>query len=122
MNALRRLWRDQRGVVVAFVLAALLATFLGGRMVVRTIYWMDPAHHRQAPEGWMTPRYIARSWHLPVTEVETILGIVDGSALASKGPPTLERIAKALDVPLPDLIARLQTGLPKVAPPPESPP
>ncbi|MBZ4021605.1 hypothetical protein CKO11_03920 [Rhodobacter sp. TJ_12] len=115
MNALRRLWREQRLALIGFVLAAVLAAFFGGRIVVRTIYWADPGHHRQAPEGWMTPGYIARSWHLKIDEVDAILGIENGPALVGHGPPTLERIARALDVPLPDLIGRLEAVLPNVA-------
>ncbi|PTV94794.1 hypothetical protein C8J27_10662 [Rhodobacter aestuarii] len=112
MNALRRLWREQRGALIAFVLAALLAAFFGGRIVVRTLYWANPEHQHQAPEGWMTPGYIARSWHLPVEQVDGVLGIENGPELVGKGPPTLDRIARKINVPLPDLIARLETGLP----------
>lgn len=108
----RRLWREQRAVLVAFLVALALAGFFGGRIVVRTIYWANPAHRMQAPEGWMTPGYIARSWHLPVEEVDAILGIENGPELVGKGPPTLERIARVLDVPVQDLIGRLEAGLP----------
>ncbi|SOB98981.1 hypothetical protein [Rhodobacter maris] len=117
MNALRRLWREQRGPLIAFLLAASLAAFFGGRIVLRTIYWANPEHHRQAPEGWMTPGYIARSWRLKVEEVDAVLGIENGPELVGSGPPTLERIARALDVPLEDLIDRLAVGLPNITHP-----
>jgi hypothetical protein len=130
MNALRRLWGEQRLALVAFLLALSLAGFFGGRMVTRALYWADPAHHRQTPEGWMTPGYIARSWHLEPAQVDAILGVDDSRALAGGARPTLATLAKALDVPLSDLIARLDAVLPKAAgaappelgPPPSGPP
>jgi len=112
MTALRRLWAEQRGALIAFLVALSLAGFFGGRMISRALFWADPAHHQQVPEGWMTPRYVAKSWHVPVEVVDAILGIEDARTLVKDGPPTLEAIARALDVPLPDLIAHLQTGLP----------
>lgn len=117
MNAFGRLWREQRGVFIAFLLAASLALFFGGRIVVRTLYWANPAHAHQPPEGWMTPGYIARSWHLKIEEVDAIIGIENGPALVGVGPPTLERIATALGVPVEDLIGRLAAVLPELAPP-----
>lgn len=117
MKALRRLWREQRGPLIAFVLAAGLCAFFGGRIVIRTIYWANPEHHRQAPEGWMTPGYIARSWRLRIEDVDAVLGIENGPELVGEGPPTLERIARRLDVPLADLIDRLEMVLPDIAKP-----
>ncbi|MFD2175359.1 hypothetical protein [Rhodobacter lacus] len=117
MKALRRLWREQRLPLIGFVLAATLAAFFGGRIIVRTIYWANPEHHRQMPEGWMTPGYIARSWRLKIEDVDAVLGIENGPELVGSGPPTLERIARALDVPLSDLIDRLEVVLPDLAQP-----
>ncbi|MDF2142789.1 hypothetical protein [Paenirhodobacter sp. CAU 1674] len=115
MSVLARLWREQRGVLIAFVLALGLALFFGGRMVSRALYWADPAHRQQAPEPWMSPGYIARSWHLRIEDIDAVLGVTDGRALVGKGPPTLERIAAALGVPVVDLIERLNAALPALA-------
>lgn len=109
---LKRLWREQRVVFIAFLLAVGLTLFFGGRMVIRGLYWADPEHRHQAPEPWMTPGYLARSWHLPVEEVDAILGVGDDRALVGSRRPTLEAIAQALGVPVADLIARLTTELP----------
>lgn len=116
MRALRRLWAEQRLALVAFLVALSLAGFFGGRMISRALYWADPAHHRQAPEGWMTPGYIARSWHIEVQAVDALLGIEDARKLVEDDRPTLEAIAEKLGVPVADLIARLEAGLPDTPP------
>lgn len=116
MTALRRLWAEQRLALVAFLVALSLAGFFGGRMISRAIFWSDPAHHQQAPEGWMTPGYIARSWHVEVQAVDALLGIEDGRKLVGDQRPTLDAIAQKLGVPVADLIAKLETGLPQAAP------
>lgn len=84
-------------------------------MVARALYWADPAHHRQIPEPWMTPGYIARSWHLPPETVDAAIGVTDSRTLFDKGPPTLERIAAQEGVPVGDLIGRLEAVLPEIA-------
>lgn len=115
MNTLRRLWAEQRLVLIAFVIAVGLAAFFGGRIVVRAVYWANPAHHRQLPEPWMTPGYIARSWHLRPEEIDRTLGEGVGPGFIPDGPPTLERIAAKLGVPVGELTARLTTALPALA-------
>ncbi|OWY15271.1 hypothetical protein DEM26_06630 [Thioclava sp. NG1] len=113
MNRLRYLWGHHKIASLGFILAVALSLFFGARFVSRAIYWSDPAHLHQSPEAWMTPGYIARSWHLKIEEVDAILGIEDGHALVGDGRPTLERIAKAKGEPLQDLMRKLSLGLPK---------
>lgn len=115
MRVIRRLWREQRLVFIAFLVATTLALAFAGRGISRAIFWANPAHLQQVPEAWMTPGYIARSWHLEVEQVDAILGIENGPALVGKGPPTLERIAEVTGEPVVALLARLSAGLPKVA-------
>lgn len=122
MKALQRLWAEQRWPLVAFLLALSLSGFFGGRMVTRALFWADPAHRQQAPEGWMTPGYLARSWHVSIDEIEAILGIEDGRKLVGDSKPTLENIAKALNLPLADLTGRLQAQLPALAKPEDAAP
>lgn len=59
------LWHNNRFALIAFVLAVVVLGMFTVRTVVATIYWMDPAHRDQALAGWMTPRYVARSYGLP---------------------------------------------------------
>lgn len=117
MSRLRRLWHEQRLALIAFAVAVGLTLFFGGRMVARAIYWADPEHRQQHPEAWMTPGYIARSWHLHVEQIDAALGISNGPELVGSGPPTLERIAEVLNVPVSELINKLDTALPQLAAP-----
>lgn len=124
-----RLWRENRWAVMGFVIALTLSGFFGGRLALRAVYWSDPAHFRQTPEGWMTPGYLERSWHLPPRSL--------GRALRDPGDGkprpghTLAEIAAARDIPLEDLLARVSDALaaeaaraprPGAPPPPDAPP
>ncbi|WP_088625401.1 hypothetical protein [Oceanicola sp. 22II-s10i] len=79
--------------------------------VVRTlffvVYWSDPAHRNQAPEVWMTPRYIAHSWQIPPEALAEALQIPDP-------PPrhaTLAEIARLRGMTTEALIAELTVFL-----------
>ncbi|MBC7147258.1 MAG: hypothetical protein H5U24_17935 [Thioclava marina] len=113
MSKLRYLWAHHKPASIGFILAVTLALFFGGKFVTRAVYWSDPAHRHQSPEPWMTPGYIAKSWHLQIEEVDAILGIENGPALVGYGRPTLDRIAKATGQPVGDLLHKLSLGLPK---------
>lgn len=75
---MRRVIRQHPVLFAAFVLAAALTLFFATRMVVATIYWSDPAHRDQAIAGWMTPRYVSRSWRVPPEAILPALGAMDG--------------------------------------------
>ncbi|WP_417807012.1 hypothetical protein [Thioclava sp.] len=123
MNTLRYLWAHNRIASIGFAVALIAALFFSVTFVRRAIYWSDPAHHRQIPEPWMTPGYIAQSWHLPIPEVEAILRIENPRAIVGSGRPTLDRIAKATDQSVETLLDRLAAGLPDaVAEQPPGPP
>lgn len=93
---LRFLWHHHRLPFLAFLAAALFTAFFVGRMAVFTLYWSDPAHRNQPPEGWMTPRYIAFSWGLEPSDVSGALGVT-----STFGPrPSLQQIANARGVPV----------------------
>lgn len=131
MSLLRRLWREQRVALIAFVVALGLTGLFGGRMIVRAVYWTNPAHHKQDPEPWMTPAYLARSWHLPNGAVDAAVGF-DPTTYSGKRRPTLSRIARERGVSVDLLIADLRAALPRLrelpagvdpgAPPPSGPP
>ncbi|AOZ69628.1 hypothetical protein LPB142_10120 [Rhodobacter xanthinilyticus] len=115
MNVLRRLWREQRLAMIGFGLALGLMVFFGARTVSRALYWADPAHLRQTPEPWMTPGYIARSWHLPNGALVDLLG----APQEGKGRQRLADIARARGIPVEVLIDELTRALPQIAPLPE---
>lgn len=99
-------------LALAFTLALGATIFFGARMVLKTLYWMDPAHQAQALEPWMTPRYIAHGWQVDARALARALG-------ASPDPderPTLETIAERRGVPLEQVIAEAQAFLATHAP------
>jgi len=94
--------------VIGFVLALVAVSFFAVRFVVSAIYWADPAHRAQSPEGWMTPGYIARSWHLDREAVAAALAL----DIKQERGLTLAELARARGVPLHDLLAELAAALP----------
>lgn len=114
MKTIRHLWREQRFVFIAFLVASTLALGFAARGISRAIYWANPAHHQQMPEAWMTPGYIARSWHVKLEDIDAALGISNGPELVGNRRPTLEAIATALGQPVAALIDRLATALPEI--------
>ncbi len=103
MKRLAAAWRRHPLLTTGFVLATLFTIMFAIRSVMFMIYWSDPAHRDQALEGWMTPRYIARSWHLPDDVVLKALGL----EAMPRRRMTLDRIARQTHVPLSDLEARI---------------
>ncbi|GAB4386896.1 hypothetical protein [Albidovulum sp.] len=107
MNALGRLWREHRLALLAFAAAALVTLFFLGRLIAFTIYWSDPAHRRSAPEGWMTPGYVARSWQIPREDLVRALGL----APRPDRPATLAEIARSRGVPPAAFLAEVAATL-----------
>lgn len=96
-------WLLVAGLVLALVLAGAFAL----RTVSAALYWADPAHRDQTIEGWMPPRYVARSWDVPPDVVAEALGLVSGEA----GRRNLEQIARDQGVPVEALIERLTLSI-----------
>lgn len=107
MTALGRLWRHHRGALLLFVAAAALTLFFALRFVAFGLYWADPAHRDRAPEGWMTPGYLSRSWDLPRAALRDLLDLPE----ADGAPPTLADIARARGEPLEAFLAALRADL-----------
>jgi hypothetical protein len=104
-----RLWKQRPLLVSAFVLACALTLFFGGRLVVQTIYWANPAHHNQQVQGWMTVGYIARSWHVKAPELDALAGL---PGPAAKGhPQPLSEIARDRGVALSQVIAEVEAAI-----------
>ena len=103
---MRRLWRHHPYLLASFVLATALTLFFAGRLVRQSLYWSDPAHHEQQVQGWMTLGYVAKSWHLPVSQLEAAL-----QQAPSKRPKPLSQIAKARGVLVAQVIAELDAAV-----------
>ncbi len=93
---------------LAFAGALLLTLFFLVRFIVSTVAWSDPDVVEQPIAGWMTPRYVARSWHVAPEVVATALGLpMDGSGRRV----TLEEIAVARGENLDALIVGLEAAI-----------
>lgn len=95
---IRRRWL-RLGLAVALLLATLFAI----RAVLLLSGWgPDPA---RPVEGWMTPRYLVRVYDIPTEALAPALGLTQGDAPRE----TLEALANRQGIPLPDLIARVES-------------
>lgn len=106
MEHLRVLWRDNKLLVSAFVLAMAVMLFFAVRTAMFWLYWHDPAHRNQAIEPWMTPRYIAHSWDVPPPVVGDAMGLDPG------GPRiTVTEVAVREGISVEDLVARVMAAI-----------
>lgn len=98
-----RLFRQHPVAASAFVLASALCIYFAVRLVVFTVFWADPAHRQQSPEAWMTPRYVAHSWHLDPSDVAKAVGLTE----RPDQRPTLSYIADQRGVPIEVVLAEI---------------
>lgn len=104
-----RLAKQRPFLVAAFLLATALTLFFSGRLLVRAIYWADPAHHNETVKPWMTVGYIARSWRVDPQELDAIANL---PMPKEKGhPQPLAEIAQDRGVPVSDVIAEVTAAL-----------
>ncbi len=97
------LWAHHRALFVTFTLALLVTVIFAVRSVVFVVYWSDPAHRNQPLEAWMTPRYVAQSYDVPVEVVAEMLAV----AHQRQFRPTLRRLARQNGTDLDALKAKL---------------
>lgn len=107
ISAFRLLWKNYPYLTVGFLFAIALTVFFGVRMVLFWVYWADPAHQNQPPAGWMTPGYVAQSWHIPREDMAQILDLPPPNGR----PPTLRDIANQRGIPLQQLIVELEQAI-----------
>lgn len=113
MSRLKHLWHNHRIALIGFVLASALALGFALRILVLTIYWANPEHHRQDPEPWMTAGYIVRSWHVSREDLDAVLGV------ERVGRVRLIDIAQRTGKPVDQLIEELRVALPQMPKRPE---
>jgi hypothetical protein len=108
-SALGYLWHHHRPTLIGFALILVIALAFALRLALFTIYWSDPAHRNQPIKGWMTPGYVARSYDV---DPDVIRALLTPQPEVSTGTrPTLERIAEAEGIALPDLIAQIEAAI-----------
>ncbi len=105
IRALKRLWAQNKLLVIAFLISASVMVFFGAQTTARWIYWNDPAHKNQTIEGWMTLGYVAHSWQVPRPVMLDGMD-VQRADLAGR-PMSLTDLAIQRGVPLEALIAQV---------------
>ncbi|MEM5472510.1 hypothetical protein WNZ14_12295 [Hoeflea sp. AS60] len=98
---LKKLWRQNRWLALAFIIALTLALVFIIRASIFFAYWQS--HADEPIEGWMTVRYVARSYRVDPKIVHDAVGLPDS------GPDRrpLIKIAREQGQPLDVLTARI---------------
>ena len=55
----------RRVLIGVLAAATIFIAIFGFRAVASFVYWQDAAHQFQPIKGWMTPRYVSKSWQVP---------------------------------------------------------
>lgn len=110
MTALATLWRQNRLLVLSFAAALALTAFFAVRFALGWLHWQDPATRDQPIAGWMTPRYVAMSWHVPRDVMLDALGMTPGARPMGK-PQSIAAIARARGMTEAQLIAEIEAAI-----------
>lgn len=116
---LTKLWRTHRWLTVSFLLTLTLALVFTIRAGVFLVYWQ---HHEDEPvEGWMTIRYVAKSYRVPPKLLHDAIGLPH----TGRDHRPLIKIARERNQPLDTLTAQIIEAIEaersQPAPPPNSP-
>jgi hypothetical protein len=103
-HRVKDLWTHNRYLLLAFVTVVGFAGFFGVRATSQFIYWSDPAHSDQSLAGWMTPRYVSRSYEIPPQVIQEALGMRSDAPMRRV---SLDRLAAENDMTLDDMQAQL---------------
>ncbi|MFW2543550.1 hypothetical protein ACN2XU_12965 [Primorskyibacter sp. 2E107] len=101
-------YKKQPVLTLLFAVALLASVFFGGRLIVHSVFWANPAHRDQTIAGWMTPGYVAHSWQVPNEIVGDALGLTKDSFQPGQ---TLDELAKARGVPFQSLSVDLYNAI-----------
>ena len=105
---LRHAWHAAP-VATVVLIAALAATSLFA--VRTTVFWVAGpplAERQQAVAGWMTPRYVARSWGVPP---RLLLEAIGAPMPPPDGPMTLAEIADLRGVPVGQVVREAEAAI-----------
>lgn len=102
---IRRLWRKSPALTLAFALALAATVFFTGRAIM---FAVTLSYRAELPvSGWMTPRYIARTYGIDRDDLKDILDTADRDDLRQP----LYTIAREQGVPVTDLIDAVQAAV-----------
>lgn len=102
---LRRLWRRHPVLLPAFLLALAAALFFGLRALSFIV--TQPWRAEQPVAGWMTPRYIQRTYHIPREVIGAILDVDD----QTEARMPVDALARASGRPLAKVLADLDAAI-----------
>lgn len=103
---MKALWRDHPVLLTLFVLAAGLSLGFALRALVVAVLWLGPPSDKPVA-GWMTPRFIVKSYELPPEVVAEALAIPPESRPRQ---PLLE-IARDQGRPVAELIEAIEAAI-----------
>lgn len=106
MKRLFGIFRSAPLLSTAFLLGLCVTAYFAISTISFAVYWADPAHRDLALKGWMTPGYVAHSWHVPRHVMQEAI-----QDMPDKKRPTLEDIAKSQGIQLEVLITRIQAAI-----------
>ncbi len=104
---LKAMWSAAPIATVLLIVSLLVAAAFGVRLTAQWVYWHDPARQEQVVEGWMTPGYVANSWHVPRDLLIEELGIERRPGR----PLNLRDLAQSRGVPLDVLIDEVNAAV-----------
>jgi len=107
MRMIKAYWQHHRLLLLGFVATLTLTLFFLTRLITATLYWSNPAHQDVVISGWMTPRYIARSYQV---DPDLLFDALDFDPAPGR-PLTLRDIADTTGRSLPELSAELQAAI-----------
>ena len=107
ISFVRRIWKAAPIATVLLAVALVAGLFFSVRMTAHWIYWGDDAHRNQPIAGWMTPGYIAHSWHVPR---EVVIDAIDAPRCPD-GPRNLDHLARDQGRPVADLVSEAEAAI-----------
>jgi hypothetical protein len=66
LSRIKTLWAHHRIAFAAFLTLLCVAFFFAFNANLAAVYWNDSRHQDQPLAAWMTPRYIAQSYNIPI--------------------------------------------------------
>lgn len=111
------IWANHKPVVLALALVLAGAGIFGSRIAADMLYWADPAKQDQPLQGWMTPRYVGKSYAVPPEVIMQAFDLRPESGRQNGGQDggprrvSLERLAADHGLTLAELQARLDAAV-----------